>query len=112
MQCQNLLAAYGVEHPVREVDSDLRHALGFGASDDPPAVNQPEAFLDCFFVGLQVGLDTCARKAFERILKLFVAAAVRVAIGGNEQVIGLQMQGLVERLTGGLLPVVTGTYSG
>ena len=88
MQRQDFAAEDRIEDPVRQVDRNLRHALGFGAANYAPAVNQPEPFLDGLAVGLQVGLDARAREAVERVLKLLVPAAVRVAIRRNQQIVG------------------------
>ena len=46
VQRQHLVLGDGVENPIREVDAHLSHAPRAGLPDDPPAIDQAEAFGD------------------------------------------------------------------
>jgi hypothetical protein len=44
----------------------FRHAPGLGLPDDPPAIDQPEAFGNLFIAGFDVGADAGSAQAIER----------------------------------------------
>ena len=98
MDGQHRFRHHRAVHPVREPDRDVDHAPVAGLALDLPGLDQAEAAGGLLAAGLDVGHDPGAGEPLEGVAQAPVGIAGGLAVGGDQEVIGLQVQ---ER--GGLL---------
>lgn len=82
----------GIVHPLGQRNRDADHPSAIRLPDDLPAVDQAETSCDFFVSGLNIGGDRCAAQAFKGFLETTIAVAAGLAVGGDQEVKGLDVQ--------------------
>ncbi len=99
MQGQNLLAANGIEHPVRQLDLNPEQtAIEPVFAADGRGIDQSEAVQLLLVAGADIRRDTGAGKAIHRLAQRVIVFSGRSAIGENQQIIARNAHTLAHRL--------------